>query len=204
MKPIVEMPSGKFFDLVNPTADMVDIYDIAWNLTRIPRFNGGTIGNKTYTVAEHSIWVAKYLERRFDNPLLALHGLLHDAHEAYTGDITSPMKAIDARLHTAITLVQRNIQTVIQQKLGVHRAHIYWRDFIHCADQQALAKEAYELMPSKGAGEHWNALPAIDPFAAQLPLQHTYVAEPDYFPFLLHFNYLTTMIDLTGKENLLP
>lgn len=61
-----------------------DIKSIAKSLSYINRFNGH-VG--TYSVAQHSILVALKLP-----PELQLSGLLHDATEAYIGDIASPLK----------------------------------------------------------------------------------------------------------------
>ncbi len=203
MQPTIEMPSGKLFNLANPDAKTVDIYDIAWNLSRIPRFNGGTIGSQPYSVAEHSIWVAKYLEKRFDNYLLALYGLLHDAHEAYTGDITSPFKHCRPALSRIIGSIQAPIQKAIHERLDLLHPPEGWRKFIHDADQQALAVEAYQLLQSKGQGDHWQ-LPEIDEHAQELKLVQSYDTQPDYFPFLQHFNYLSSLIDISGKDRWLP
>lgn len=59
---------------------------IAKTLSNINRFNG-TVG--CYSVAQHCVLVASRLpnEYKFD-------GLLHDASEAYIGDVSSPLKSI--------------------------------------------------------------------------------------------------------------
>jgi hypothetical protein len=62
------------------------IKDIAHHLARICRWNGGV--NGFYSVAEHSIAVAKSVAPKFQ-----LWGLLHDAAETYIGDITRPVKS---------------------------------------------------------------------------------------------------------------
>lgn len=76
---------------VNPltmTADDVDIRDIARALTMQCRYNGhvGTF----YSVAEHCMRVADELPQH-----LQLAGLLHDAAEAYLGDLIRPLKHTD-------------------------------------------------------------------------------------------------------------
>ena len=62
-----------------------DIEDIAHSLSQLCRFNGHCIG--TYTVAQHSCIVAEYA--RDEHKLIAL---MHDAAEAYIGDIPRPLK----------------------------------------------------------------------------------------------------------------
>jgi len=77
--------TGIEFNLANPTPDMIDIVDIATSLARQCRYNGHTM--EFWSVASHSIFVASRLP-----PRLQLAGLLHDAAEAYTGDIATPVK----------------------------------------------------------------------------------------------------------------
>jgi hypothetical protein len=74
--------------LETPPEDIV-IEDIAVGLAYLIRFRGMT--GKTYTVAEHSVLCAKHFLNLGDIPT-ARAALLHDAHEAYTGDIVSPQK----------------------------------------------------------------------------------------------------------------
>lgn len=74
--------SGKRIDLLNPDLSMIDIEDIAHHLALINRYSGAT--PLPYSVAQHSVYVAQSSKN--------LGGLLHDAHEAYIGDVTTPVK----------------------------------------------------------------------------------------------------------------
>lgn len=76
--------SGRLIDLLAPDSSQITLHDMAHALGAICRYNGHT--PQHYSVAEHSIWVSYALPME-----LRLHGLLHDAHEAYLGDITSPV-----------------------------------------------------------------------------------------------------------------
>lgn len=68
----------------------VCIEDIAAALSRICRFNGHLRHDvEHYSVAQHSVIVSYACE-----PQYALAGLMHDAHEAYLADITSPAKCL--------------------------------------------------------------------------------------------------------------
>lgn len=66
------------------------IEDIANALSHICRFGGHTIW--PYSVAQHSIMVADELLRRQYGAESILCGLMHDASEAYLGDVVSPLK----------------------------------------------------------------------------------------------------------------
>ncbi len=77
--------SGKKINLFDPDPEQISIYDIAASLSKICRF-GGNI-NYFYTVAQHSCLVAWLAE-----PHLVLPAFLHDAAEAYCGDVIRPLK----------------------------------------------------------------------------------------------------------------
>lgn len=75
---------GRAIDLMDPDFRAIDLNDIAVSLARTMRFNGQTM--RPLSVLEHSFVVMKLAP-----PRLRLAALLHDAHEALTGDITRPM-----------------------------------------------------------------------------------------------------------------
>jgi hypothetical protein len=77
--------SGRFFNPLEPDTDLIDIYDIANALSHIGRYGGHT--RSFLSVAEHSIRVVDQTSR--ENGKWAL---LHDASEAYLGDIPAPLK----------------------------------------------------------------------------------------------------------------
>lgn len=84
--------SGAEFDPYEPTADVIDIRDIAAALSNINRFIGHT--EYPYSVAQHSVLVARMVPAPvLTPPTLTLAALLHDAHEAYLGDMSAPLKA---------------------------------------------------------------------------------------------------------------
>lgn len=78
----IRMFSGVLVDLVNPDPADVLISDIAHHLSLINRYTGGT--KHGFSVAHHSLEVASKTQ--------CLEGLMHDAHEAYIGDVSSPLK----------------------------------------------------------------------------------------------------------------
>jgi hypothetical protein len=86
----METHSNQAFDLASPRAEQVKLTDVALALAKLCRFAGHCRG--FYSVAEHSMLVADILQAWGEGPQVQLIGLLHDAHEAYTGDLTRPMK----------------------------------------------------------------------------------------------------------------
>ena len=89
------MLSGRRLDLLDPTAIDIEVEDIAHGLAFVARWNGQTIGEFPYSVAEHSLLVEKIFTRLNPKakPAQRLIALLHDAPEYVIGDMISPVKA---------------------------------------------------------------------------------------------------------------
>jgi hypothetical protein len=88
----IQTASGRAFDLINPSPEDVDFeIDIPEALARIARFTGH-IRSGPYSVAQHCVIGADAIMKRFDVETAAAF-LLHDAHEAYIGDIATPVAA---------------------------------------------------------------------------------------------------------------
>lgn len=100
--------SGTRFDLINPAIEDIKIQDIAMSLSRICRYGGHC--DNFYSVAQHSILVSRIVP-----PHLALEGLLHDAAEAYVGDIVAPLK----QFLPDYKLIEKNIEKVIALKYNL-------------------------------------------------------------------------------------
>lgn len=79
--------SGKLINIREPEPDMMDISDIAHSLAMICRFGGHC--NRFYSVGQHSVIVSAIAPIE-----LALEALMHDAAEAYLGDVIKPLKII--------------------------------------------------------------------------------------------------------------
>lgn len=106
------MLSGRRLDLLDPSPLDIEIEDIAHGLARVARWNGQTIGDYAFSVAQHSIIVMKICEFLKPNlsPQEKMMALLHDAPEFVIGDMISPFKnalgvdyrAFEDRLERAI------------------------------------------------------------------------------------------------------
>ena len=107
-----KMLSGRRRDLLDPTPVDIEVEDIARGLSFVARWNGQTLGDYPYSVAEHSLLV-EAIYGRIEPGAPAkwkLAALLHDAPEYVIGDMISPVKAsvgpgydeLDKRLTAAI------------------------------------------------------------------------------------------------------
>ncbi|WP_397541649.1 HD domain-containing protein [Roseovarius salis] len=107
-----KMLSGRRLDLLDPTPVDIEIEDIARGLGFVARWNGQTVGEFAYSVAEHSLLVESLYGRLVPRAPAKwrLAALLHDAPEYVIGDLISPVKSavgpgyeeLDRRLAAAI------------------------------------------------------------------------------------------------------
>lgn len=104
---IIVTYTGLEFDLLNITEDSINLVDIAHALTLCPRWGGHS--NKFYSVAQHSIDVMNKVPDEYK-----LAALLHDASEAYLGDMPSPFKKHMPAFHN----FEKEIMKVIANKYG--------------------------------------------------------------------------------------
>lgn len=92
--------------------DAITIEDIAHALACVNRFGGHT--RKPTNVAQHSVYVSRLCA---PDPVARLQGLLHDASEAYLGDIIKWIKATPE--FDAYRRIEDDLQRAIYRKFGV-------------------------------------------------------------------------------------
>jgi hypothetical protein len=159
----IQTHKGRAFDLLEPKIADVDFDEIAEALSKLCRFNGHT--QTFYSVAEHSCRVADAMPAGW-----RAYGLLHDAHEAYIGDWSTPLKqALPLSsgsphhvgiVNVAITYMQDRIDEVIfiaaglawPMPAGAHEA-------VKTADLALLATERRDLMSPSQRPWEVNAKP---------------------------------------------
>lgn len=142
--------SGRVTPLLSPRPEDHDIEDIAVGLSRIQRFTGQM--ERFYSVAEHSCRVAFHLDEIGQPPAVQLAGLLHDAHEYLTGDVSTPVKAalslMDGGRRSTLAVLQQRHQRAIHQMAGLPaELPSDWLAIIDIADRRLLATEARDLCP---------------------------------------------------------
>lgn len=154
METYIETYGGHFFPLLSPTTEDVCIEDIAYALSNLCRFTGHS--SRFYSVAEHSWHCANMLQDQ--SKTVQLSALLHDASEAYCGDVSSPLK----QLLPEYKKIEHNIASVIYKKYNLEYPY---SSLIAMVDTSMLNTEAYYLMLSKGNNwELWKTVsrPKID------------------------------------------
>jgi len=115
-----------------PSEIHVDV--IAHALANLCRFTGHT--RRFYSVAQHSVLVSLACD-----PADALHGLLHDASEAYLCDIARPIKHSPAM--AGYREAERRLEAVIAEAFGLATT---MPASVKRADEVLLATEMRDLM----------------------------------------------------------
>ncbi len=138
---------GNRFYPLEPRIVDVAIEDIAHGLAYQCRFNGQT--NAFYSVAQHSLIVASLVPDE-----LKFAALLHDAAEAYLGDMVKPLKV----LLPEFSAIEDSVTRIIGERFGVALEH---NPAIKRADLVSLATEKRDLMPY--SAEPWTYLEGVEP-----------------------------------------
>lgn len=158
--------TGKKFYPTDPQASDVDVLDIAHSLAMQCRYNGHV--TRFYSVAEHCVLMSQNIA-----PEYALWALLHDATEAYVGDMVRPLKlqmpeyrAVEDRVELAIAEHFR-----IDVTPAMHTA-------VKRVDTRILIDERAELLRPSPHG--WSSLDGMEPLGVEIVGWSPVVAEAMY------------------------
>jgi len=133
-----------------PRQELIYIEDIAHHLALQCRFNGAC--REFYSVAQHSVMVASIMPKE-----LCLEGLMHDAAEAYTGDVIRPMKIT---LNSAtLRKVEYRLNQTIAKRFGLVNDFVNMKE-VRIADLLMLKSEAHQLMRTQGYA--WDIFSEVD------------------------------------------
>lgn len=110
------MLSGRRLDLLDPSPLDIEIGDIAHGLARVARWNGQTLGDHAFSVAQHSLIVESIVASSESDPRWRLAALLHDGPEYVIGDMISPFKAV---LGGDYRGVEARLQGAINRRFGL-------------------------------------------------------------------------------------
>lgn len=138
----IRLRSGVYLDLANPDADDISLEDIAGALSKICRF--GSQVDKFYSVAEHCyLCVTEGMSQRLSNSELAAL-LLHDATEAFLGDVVKPLKI----MLPDYEVIERSMESAISNRFHVDFARHH--DVIKDIDQSMLIAERNAMFTRDG------------------------------------------------------
>ena len=145
--------TGKRFEFSDPIdPETICIEDIAHSLSMQCRFNGHC--HTFYSVAEHSVVMSYLMPTRE----AAIGALLHDAAEAYTGDIITPLKT------DAMRALEDKIMEAILDCFGLHISEAVVRE-VKKADLRMMATEKEQLLH---LGHEWEILEGVEPYCMAL------------------------------------
>jgi 5'-deoxynucleotidase YfbR-like HD superfamily hydrolase len=139
------MLSGRRLDLLDPSPMDIEIEDIAHGLARVARWNGQTVGEHAFSVAQHSVVVEEicaHIEPGLDAKW-RLAALLHDASEYVIGDMISPFKAA---LGYDYKIFEERLENAIHIRFGIPaRTPLAIKKLIKRADRACAFFEATQL-----------------------------------------------------------
>lgn len=151
---IMQLYSGGPFDILAPRARDISALDIAESLSKVNRYTGHT--KAPYSVAQHSVLVSILLE----GTGFEMEGLFHDAHECFTGDLSSPLKV--AINETAYRLTGERVDIIkalekpIDEAVALRFGLLYPApQAVKDADLEALTIERRQLL-HPACGVEWS------------------------------------------------
>jgi 5'-deoxynucleotidase YfbR-like HD superfamily hydrolase len=139
------MLSGRRLDLLDPSPMDIEIEDIAHGLARVARWNGQTLGEHAFSVAQHSVVVEEIVAHVQPDiePRWRLAALLHDASEYVIGDMISPFKAA---LGVDYRTFEDRLESAIHIRFGLPaKAPQPIKKLIKAADRACAYFEATQL-----------------------------------------------------------
>lgn len=174
----IQTRNGHAFDPKVGKLSCVEIDDIAHALSNLCRYSGHC--KKFYSVAEHSVLVSRIIRAMWPDDLNSIWaGLLHDATEAYVGDVTTPLKVLLPKFME----VEDNLAVDIAKKFKI-KWNKQTADRVKTADLIALSTEARLLFADVS---HWNIIKQYEPRPDLLRPHFPVKQETAKFQFMAEF-----------------
>jgi hypothetical protein len=158
----IVLRSGGYFDFLNPDPGSIHPEDIAWGLAYTCRFGGQSL--RYYSVAQHCVLASYAIQ-----PPHEFEALMHDAAEAYIGDVVGPLK----QLLPDYKAVEHRVEAAIAKRF---RMTLPLPPEVKYVDLCLLRTEQRDL--TAGSGDDWNGLDqypllpiVIEPWAPEMAAQ---------------------------------
>ena len=142
--PWLQTYTGKKFEFLKPSNEMIDVEDISHALSFTCRFGGHC--KEFYSVAQHCCLVASIVE-----PKYRLWALLHDAPEAYLVDLPSPLKA---HINGDYQKIEDIVETAIIKRFDVEMTEDT-RIIVKQADTYMVLEEGKVLLQQPDMIKEW-------------------------------------------------
>lgn len=157
IRPDILTQGGRYIDFIAVDDNDYDVEDIAHALANLGRFTGHT--RSFYSVAQHSVLASRIVPEED-----ALAALLHDASEAYLGDVAKPLK----ELLPDYRAIEERLERALFAQFGVPYP---LPASVKRADRILLATEKRDLMPAHDrscGSDDWALIAGIEPLAERI------------------------------------
>lgn len=176
------MLSGRRLDLLDPSPLDIEIEDVAHGLARVARWNGQTVGEHAYSVAQHSLLVEQIFNRLVPDASIEwqMLTLLHDAPEYVIGDMISPFKAV---MGGNYKLIEARLESAVHVRFSLPASiSVSLKKLIKRADQVAAFFEATRLagFSETEATKYFGRPRSFDPAGLDLTPRPTQGVQNDF------------------------
>lgn len=153
---------GTRIDLSNISESDINLRDISHHLAKICRYGGSLPIWKHYSVAQHSVLLCNYTRKKGYNKEIQRMALMHDATEAYLGDIVTGLK----KLLSDYKLLESKLHSIICSKYGVEN-RTYFNSLVSLLDYHILADEVNALFRKEFHYHFFEQCPDLKPLGVK-------------------------------------